>query len=122
MAVGSQLIGIATGIVMRKVSMSVLDTVWRKTKRTEPPADPASPGTPWAEALTWAAASGVAVGVGRLVATKGVATARLKLTGSAPEGMEGPSPQAGSPKDAAKGAAKGAAEGAERGARGSRKV
>jgi hypothetical protein len=93
MAVGSQLIGIATGVVTRKISMVALDKVWRKTKKTEPPADPASPGTPWLEALTWAAASGVAVGVGRLVATKGAATAKMKLTGKAPEGMEGPSPK-----------------------------
>ena len=93
MAVGSQLIGIATGVLTRKVSMVVLDKVWRKTKKTEPPADPASPGTPWVEALTWAAASGVAVGVGRLVATKGAATARMKLTGKVPEGMEGPGPR-----------------------------
>ena len=93
MAVGSKLIGIATGIVVRKISMQVLDKVWRKTKRTEPPADPASPGTPWLEALTWAAASGVAVGVSRLVTTKGVATAKMKLTGKVPEGMEGPAPK-----------------------------
>jgi hypothetical protein len=93
MAVGSRLIGIATGIVVRKISMQLLDKVWRKTKRTEPPADPASPGTPWLEALTWAAASGVAVGVSRLITTKGVATAKLKLTGKAPEGMEGPAPK-----------------------------
>ena len=90
MAVGSQLIGIATGVVTRKISMAVLDKVWRKTKKTEPPSDPASPGTPWTEALIWAAASGVAVGVSRLVTTKGAATAKMKLTGKVPEGMEGP--------------------------------
>lgn len=92
MALGSKLIGIATGVAVRKASMVVLDKVWRKTKHTEPPADPASPGTPWAEALSWAAASGIAVGVGRLVASKGAATAKLKLTGKVPEGMEGPTP------------------------------
>ena len=93
MAVGSKLVGIATGIAVRKISMKVLDGVWRKTKRTEPPADPASPGTPWLEALSWAVASGVAVGVARLVATKGMATAKLKITGKPPEGMEGPGPK-----------------------------
>ena len=93
MAVGSKLIGIATGIVVRKASMKALDAVWRRTKHSEPPADPASPGTPWMEALLWAAASGIAVGVGRLVTTKGVATAKQKLTGKAPKGMEGPSPK-----------------------------
>ena len=115
MAVGSQLIGIATGVVMRKVSMTVLDKVWRKTKRTEPPADPASPGTPWGEALTWAAASGVAVGVGRLVATKGVATAKLKLTGEAPEGMESPGKPKGSAVSTAKGSVKRGGKGAKKG-------
>ena len=102
MAVGSQLIGIATGVVTRKASAAVLDKVWRKTKKTEPPADPASPETPWVEALLWAAASGMAVGVARLVTTKGVATAKLKLTGKVPEGMEGPgrkpAPKGGSRK------------------------
>lgn len=118
MAVGSQLIGIASGIVVRKLSMVVLDQVWRKTKHTEPPADPASPNVPWVEALTWAAASGVAVGVGRLVTTKATATAKMKLTGKVPEGMEGPGP-----KKAAKGSAEDAGTGRGRsGLRGSRKV
>ena len=92
MAVGSKLVGIATGIAVRKLSEKVLDVVWKRTKHSDPPADPASPGTPWVEALSWAAASGVAVGVSRLVTTKGLATAKLKLTGKVPEGMEGPEP------------------------------
>ena len=93
MAVGSKLVGILTGIAARKVSEKVLDKVWVKTKHQSPPSDPASPGTPWAEALSWAVASGIAVGVSRLVATKGMATAKMKLTGSVPEGMEGPGPK-----------------------------
>jgi hypothetical protein len=93
MAVGSKLVGIATGIAVRKISMSVLDKAWRKTKHSEPPADPAAPGTPWGAALSWAVASGVAVGVSRLVATKGMASAKVKLTGKVPEGMEGPGPK-----------------------------
>lgn len=90
MAVGSKLIGIGTGIVVRKVSDKVLSKVWQKTKHQAPPADPASPGTPWVEALSWAAASGVAMAVARLVATRGAATAKMKVTGKAPEGLEGP--------------------------------
>jgi hypothetical protein len=90
MAVGSKLIGIGTGIVVRKVSDKVLSKVWQKTKHQAPPADPASPGTPWAEALSWAAASGVAMAVARLLATRGAATAKMKVTGKAPEGLEGP--------------------------------
>lgn len=90
MAVGSKLVGIAAGVATRKLSMKVLDKAWVRTRHTEPPADPNSPLVPWGTALSWAAASGVAVGVARLVATKGVATARAKVTGTVPEGMEGP--------------------------------
>ena len=90
MAMGSKLIGIGTGIAVRKVSEKALAKVWMRTKHSSPPADPASPGTPWPEALSYAVASGVAIGVARLVATKGAATAKVKLTGKTPEGMEGP--------------------------------
>ena len=98
MAVGSKLVGIATGIAARKVSEAVLDKVWLKTKHTSPPSDPASPLTPWTEAISWAVASGIAVGVSRLVATRGMAAAKLKLTGQVPEGMEGPSGRSGKPR------------------------
>lgn len=92
-ALGSKLVGIGAGIAVRKISQKVLDKVWMRTKGSEPPAHPAAPGTPWAEALTWAVASGAAVGVTRLVAMRGTATAKAKLTGTAPEGMEGPTPK-----------------------------
>lgn len=90
MAVGSKLVGIGTGIAVRKVSDKVLSGVWRRSRHQEPPADPAAPGTPWGEALSWAVASGVAMAVARLLATRGTATAKMKLTGKAPEGLEGP--------------------------------
>jgi hypothetical protein len=90
MAVGSKLVGIGTGIVVRKVTDKALSGAWRRTKHSEPPADPASPGTPWGEAISWAAASGVAMAVARLLATRGTATAKMKITGKAPEGLEGP--------------------------------
>ena len=93
MAVGSKLVGIGTGVVVKKASDALISRVWRKTKHNEPPADPSSPGTPWGEALAWAIASGVAVGVGRLVATRGTATAVAKVTGRVPEGMEPPAPK-----------------------------
>lgn len=90
MAVGSKLVGIATGIVVRKVSDKALSSAWRRTKHQDPPADPAAPGTPWGEAVSWAVASGVAMSVARLLATRGTATAKMKVTGRAPEGLEGP--------------------------------
>ena len=93
MAVGSKLVGIGTGLVVRKLSDALITQVWKKTKRSDPPADPAAPGTPWAEAVSWAVASGVAMAVGRLLATRGTAAAKIKLTGRPPEGLEPPQPK-----------------------------
>ena len=90
MAVGSKLVGIVTGVVVRKGADKAVAAVWRRTKRTEPPADPAAPGTPWGEAVSWAIASGVAMSVARLLATRGTASAKKMLTGKAPAGLEAP--------------------------------
>src|SRR4051794_41878534 len=88
MAVGSKVVGIGTGLVVRKVSDKALSSAWRKTKHAEPPADPAAPGTPWTDALSWAAASGVAMAVARLLAPRGTATAKMKGAGQAPAGLQ----------------------------------
>ncbi len=90
MAVGSKIVGIVTGIAVRKMADKTVTSAWRRTRRSEPPADPASLGTPWGEALSWAVASGVAVSVARLLATRGTARAKRALTGRTPEGLEGP--------------------------------
>lgn len=54
---------IGAGIATR----SLLKRVWTDATGEEPPNNPADPSVSWAEALTWAAAAGVAVGVGRVV-------------------------------------------------------
>ena len=83
-----KVVGIGAGVLAAKVARSVLDKGWAKTKGGEPPRNPAVPGTSWSEALTWAVASGVAVAVARLVATKGVASTWVKATGQLPPGVE----------------------------------
>ena len=83
-----KIVGILAGGVAGKVARSFLDKGWAKTKGGEPPLNPAVPGTTWNEALTWAVASGVAVAVARLVATKGVASTWVKATGQLPPGVE----------------------------------
>lgn len=83
-----KVVGIGAGVLSAKVARSALDKGWAKTKGGEPPRNPAVPGTTWSEALTWAVASGVAVAVARLIATKGVASTWVKATGSLPPGVE----------------------------------
>ncbi|HEU0101256.1 MAG TPA: DUF4235 domain-containing protein [Mycobacteriales bacterium] len=83
-----KVVGIGSGVLAAKVARSALDKGWARTKGGEPPRNPAVPGTSWSEALTWAVASGVAVAVARLVATKGVASTWVKATGQLPPGVE----------------------------------
>lgn len=83
-----KVVGIGAGVLSAKVARTVLDKGWAKTRGGEPPRNPAVPGTSWNEALTWAAASGIAVAVARLVADKGVASTWVKATGQLPPGVE----------------------------------
>lgn len=75
---------IPAGIAVRKL----LDKVWTRSRGDAPPKNPAAPGTDWIEALAWAAASGIAVAFGRLLAARGAASTYKKLTGKLPPGLE----------------------------------
>lgn len=75
---------VLAGIVVRKL----LITGWRKTRHSDPPANPAAAGTGWPDALAWTAATGVAVGVARLVAERGAAEGWRRMTGALPPGLE----------------------------------
>ncbi|MBA2529179.1 MAG: DUF4235 domain-containing protein [Euzebyales bacterium] len=76
---------VLAGIAMRKA----LTAGWRKAKRgTDPPVNPADRQTDWMEALAWAAATGVGVGIARLMATRGVAAGWEKYTGGLPPGLQ----------------------------------
>lgn len=86
--VGWKIVGIASGLVAARTSKKILDQAWARTKGGEPPRNPAAPGTTWPEALTWAAASGIAVAVARLLAARGAAQAWKKTTGALPPGLE----------------------------------
>lgn len=86
--VAYKVLGIGTGVLAGKVARSALEKGWAKTKGGEPPRNPEVPGTSWPEALSWAVASGIAVAVARLLATKGTASVWTKATGALPPGAE----------------------------------
>lgn len=54
---------IGAGVATR----SLITKVWEQATGEAPPNDPTDPGVSWQQALTWAAAAGVGVGVGRVV-------------------------------------------------------
>lgn len=83
-----KVVGLVAGLLAAKTGRSVLDKAWARTKGGDPPRNPAAPDTTWNEAVTWAVASGIAVAVARLLATRGVASAWRKSTGHLPPGLE----------------------------------
>jgi hypothetical protein len=78
------LFAVPAGIAARKAA----DAAWKKARHTDPPANPAAPGTTCAEALVWAAVSGVFFAAARMVAARGAAATWRSLTGSLPPGLE----------------------------------
>lgn len=86
--VGWKVVGVLAGAVAAKASRSALDKGWAVAKGGEPPRNPADPGTSWADAVQWAVVSGVAVGLAKLVATRGAAGAWRRTTGHLPPGLQ----------------------------------
>jgi hypothetical protein len=76
--------GIAAGFVTRRA----LEALWRATRGGDPPSNPASSDTTWAEALIWAVASGAALAVMRLVAQRGAAELWRTATGGYPDELD----------------------------------
>ena len=81
-------VGVGAGLVAGLVARKALERLWFATRGQEPPSNPASSDTTWGEALAWAAASGVALAVTRLVAQRGAADAWRAFTGSYPDQLE----------------------------------
>lgn len=84
--------GSLSGVAAGSATRALLRAAWRRTRGGDPPTNPAAPGTRWSEALIWAAASGVAMAVTRLIAQRGAAEAWRASTGSYPTGLETVSP------------------------------
>lgn len=49
--------------------------LWRETQGEEPPENPAESGVSWGDALVWAVASGLAIGVSHVLARRGATAA-----------------------------------------------
>lgn len=80
--------GVIAGVLARKAIIAG----WKAAKHTDPPTNPAARETQWTEALLWTMATGIGVGVARLVATRGVAAGWVKATGKLPPGLQEVSP------------------------------
>lgn len=64
-----------------------LTLAWTKATGHSPPEEPAHPGVALGRALAWAAASGLIVGVARMLAQRRAATVWERATGALPASL-----------------------------------
>jgi len=82
-------LGLLATVVSGLVARKALVALWRAVRHgQDPPANPASRSTTWGEAIGFAVASGVLVGVARLIAARGAAAGWQKVLGTLPPDME----------------------------------
>lgn len=86
--IGWKVVGAAAAFAAAAATRSLLESGWRRARRADPPANPESPSTGWGEALTWAALTGMAVGIARMVAARSAAASWQRATGELPPGLE----------------------------------
>ena len=88
--VGWNVVSTASAVLGGLLTRSVLKKVWTKATSSEhePPLNPADRRIGWGEALQWAIAAGVGVGVGRLVSQRLAAAGWEAATGSPPPGVD----------------------------------
>lgn len=65
------LVAALAGLAARRL----LKLAWRETQDEEPPENPAAADVTWADALGWAVASGVAMGLARVLSRRGTTAA-----------------------------------------------
>lgn len=74
---------VTAGLATRKL----MDVAWRAVRKHDPPRNPEAPGVSWPEAVAWAVATGVGMGVARLVAQRGAIAGWRRATGKLPPGV-----------------------------------
>ncbi|HEU5034118.1 MAG TPA: DUF4235 domain-containing protein [Mycobacteriales bacterium] len=83
-----KLMALLASLLGAMAARKTMTFAWKAVSGKEPPANPEHPEVSWGEAVSWALASGAAVGLARLVAQKRVATTWHRSTGSLPPGLE----------------------------------
>ncbi|HEU5045956.1 MAG TPA: DUF4235 domain-containing protein [Nocardioidaceae bacterium] len=70
------------------VARKAMTTSWKVATGKEPPQNPAHPDVSIGEAVAWASASGVAVGLARMLASRKAADYYRRSTGHLPPNLE----------------------------------
>jgi hypothetical protein len=82
------LFGLAATLVATMVARKAMTATWKLSTGKQPPSNPEHPDVSMAEATAWAVASGVAVGVARMLATRKAADYYRRSTGHLPANLQ----------------------------------
>ncbi|HZJ07461.1 MAG TPA: DUF4235 domain-containing protein [Nocardioidaceae bacterium] len=80
--------GLAATVVATIVARKAMTTSWKVATGKNPPQNPAHPDVSMAEAIAWATASGVAIGVARMLASRKAAIYYRNSTGHLPPNLD----------------------------------
>ena len=75
---------LASSLGAAALTKKLLDRVWRLATGKQPPENPADPDVHIWEAVSWAVASGTAVGIARMLAQRRAASYYARSTGHLP--------------------------------------
>ena len=73
------LVTAGAAVIGGAAARAVLKVGWKAATNENPPNNPAEPGTSWGQAMVWAALTGTAVGIARVLARRGAALGLRKL-------------------------------------------
>ena len=82
---GYKVLAMVASLLGAFLARKLLTTTWKLASGKEPPENPAHPTVTWPEAVSWAVASGAAVGLARLIAQKKVADSFHRAAADTPK-------------------------------------
>jgi hypothetical protein len=82
--IGWKALSYGAGALAALVTRQAFATVWKGARHESPPRDPADRRVSWTQALTWAIATSVGIGVARVVAARGAAAVWEKTASEPP--------------------------------------
>jgi hypothetical protein len=91
MASGSRtytLLGLVATLGATMAARKALSATWKLSTGKQPPSNPEHPDVSMGEAVSWAIASGVAVGLARMLASRKAADYYRRSTGHLPSNLE----------------------------------
>jgi hypothetical protein len=81
-------LGLVATLAATMAARKAMSAAWKLSTGKQPPSNPEHPDVSFGEAVAWAAASGVAVGLARMLASRKAADYYRRSTGHLPANLE----------------------------------